>query len=94
MRVLESSYGWNPIETAPLDEDVTLEVTDNGARPTGCLIRADAPRPAGSARAREAARGHAGEMVAVRWGAIEAMAPQLLARVSSVQNCPQSPRKF
>jgi hypothetical protein len=28
MRVLENNYGWNPIETAPLDKDVTLEVTD------------------------------------------------------------------
>jgi hypothetical protein len=33
MRVLENNYGWNPIETAPLDEDVSLEVTDGqGAR--------------------------------------------------------------
>jgi hypothetical protein len=28
MRVLENNYGWNPVETAPLDKDVTLEVTD------------------------------------------------------------------
>jgi hypothetical protein len=33
MRVLESNYGWNPIETAPLDEDVTLEVTDGRGAP-------------------------------------------------------------
>jgi hypothetical protein len=33
MRVLENNYGWNPIESAPLDKDVTLEVTDGrGAR--------------------------------------------------------------
>jgi hypothetical protein len=33
MRVLENNYGWNPIETAPLDEDVSLEVADGrGAR--------------------------------------------------------------
>jgi hypothetical protein len=33
MRVLENKFGWNPIETAPLDEDFTLEVTDGrGAR--------------------------------------------------------------
>jgi hypothetical protein len=33
MRVLENNFGWNPIESAPLDEDVTLEVTDGrGAR--------------------------------------------------------------
>ena len=33
MRVLENNYGWNPVETAPSDEDVSLEVTDGvGAR--------------------------------------------------------------
>jgi hypothetical protein len=35
MRVLENSYGWNPIETAPLDKDVTLEVTDGRGAPYG-----------------------------------------------------------
>jgi hypothetical protein len=44
MRVLENNYGWNPIETAPLDEDVTLEVTDGpGARyrlPYRCRLTA------------------------------------------------------
>jgi hypothetical protein len=33
MRVLESNSGRNPIETAPLDEDVTLEVTDGRGAP-------------------------------------------------------------
>jgi hypothetical protein len=33
MRVLENNFGWNPIETAPLDEDVTLEVTDGRGGP-------------------------------------------------------------
>jgi hypothetical protein len=33
MRVLENNYGWNPIETAPLDKDVTLEVTDGRGAP-------------------------------------------------------------
>jgi hypothetical protein len=33
MRVLESSYGWNPIESAPLDVDVSLEVTDGQGSP-------------------------------------------------------------
>jgi hypothetical protein len=33
MRVLENNYGWNPIETAPLDQDVTLEVTDGQGAP-------------------------------------------------------------
>jgi hypothetical protein len=44
MRVLENNYGWNPIETAPLDEDVSLEVTDGqGARyrlPYRCRLTA------------------------------------------------------
>jgi hypothetical protein len=29
MRVLENNFGWSPIDTAPLDEDVMLEVTDD-----------------------------------------------------------------
>jgi hypothetical protein len=33
MRVLENNFGWNPIETAPLDEDVTLEVADGRGGP-------------------------------------------------------------
>jgi hypothetical protein len=44
MRVLENNFGWNPIETAPLDEDVGLEVTDGlGARyrlPYRCRLTA------------------------------------------------------
>jgi hypothetical protein len=26
-------FGWNPIETAPLDEDIVLQVTDGGRGP-------------------------------------------------------------
>jgi hypothetical protein len=33
MRVLENNYGWNPVETAPLEKDVTLEVTDGRGTP-------------------------------------------------------------
>jgi hypothetical protein len=33
MRALENNCGWNPIETAPLDKDVTLEVTDGRGAP-------------------------------------------------------------
>jgi hypothetical protein len=33
MRVLENNYGWNQIDSAPLDEDVTLEVTDGRGAP-------------------------------------------------------------
>jgi hypothetical protein len=33
MRVLENNYGWNPIGSAPLDRDVTLEVTDGRGAP-------------------------------------------------------------
>jgi hypothetical protein len=28
MRVLENNFGWSPIDTAPFDDDVLLEVTD------------------------------------------------------------------
>jgi hypothetical protein len=33
MRVLEDNYGWAPIETAPFDEDVTVQVTDGQGAP-------------------------------------------------------------
>jgi hypothetical protein len=33
MRVAQVNYGWNPIESAPLDEDVTLQVTDGRGGP-------------------------------------------------------------
>jgi hypothetical protein len=43
-RVLPNTFGWNPIETAPLDEEVSLEVTDGqGARyrlPYRCRLTA------------------------------------------------------
>jgi hypothetical protein len=33
IRVLPKTFGWNPIETAPSDEDVSLEVTDGQGAP-------------------------------------------------------------
>jgi hypothetical protein len=33
MRVLENNFGWLPIDSAPFDEDVTLEVTDGRGTP-------------------------------------------------------------
>jgi hypothetical protein len=33
MRVPRENYGWNPIESAPFDEDVTLQVTDGRGGP-------------------------------------------------------------
>jgi hypothetical protein len=33
MRVLEDNYGWNPIDSAPVDQDVTLQVTDGRGPP-------------------------------------------------------------
>jgi hypothetical protein len=33
MRVPLENYGWNPIESAPLDEDLTLQVTDGRGEP-------------------------------------------------------------
>jgi hypothetical protein len=32
--------GWNPIETAPIDEDVILEVTDRRGLPYRCSLTA------------------------------------------------------
>jgi hypothetical protein len=33
MRAAHANYGWNPIEAAPLEEDVTLRVTDGRGGP-------------------------------------------------------------
>jgi hypothetical protein len=33
MRVPQENYGWNPIESAPFDEDVTLQVIDDRGGP-------------------------------------------------------------
>jgi hypothetical protein len=33
MRVLENNFCWLPIDSAPFDEDVTLEVTDGRGAP-------------------------------------------------------------
>jgi hypothetical protein len=33
MRVPQENYGWNLIESAPFDEDVTLQVTDGRGGP-------------------------------------------------------------
>ena len=33
MRLLEDIIGWNPIDTAPLDEDVVVQVTDGRGEP-------------------------------------------------------------
>ena len=33
MRQPHINYGWNPIESAPFDEDISLEVTDGRSGP-------------------------------------------------------------
>jgi hypothetical protein len=33
MRAPQLNYGWNPIESAPLDEDIALQVTDGRGNP-------------------------------------------------------------
>jgi hypothetical protein len=33
MRPPQVNYGWNPIESAPFDEDIALEVTDGRGGP-------------------------------------------------------------
>ena len=44
MQVLDNYYGWKPIDSAPLDEDVTLLVTDGRGRsyrlPNPCRLTA------------------------------------------------------
>src|SRR3984885_13851356 len=72
MRVLPNNFGWNPIETAPLDEDVSLEVTDRQGSRYRLPYRCSSPRPAGSARAKER-RSDAGEVEAAPCRAMEAM---------------------
>ena len=41
MRVLEDNYGWGPIDGAPFDKDVTVQVTDGRGGPY-CGIRGNA----------------------------------------------------
>jgi hypothetical protein len=51
MRMFSERFGWKPIDTAPIDQDVALIVTDGG-KPYS-LNGPFKLRPAGSARARE-----------------------------------------
>jgi hypothetical protein len=44
MRVPQENDGWNPIKSAPFDEDVTLQVTDGRGGPYSSPTRADLPR--------------------------------------------------
>jgi hypothetical protein len=46
MRVFQENYGWNPIESAQFDEDVTLQVTDGrgGPVPDSVPMQADRVR--------------------------------------------------
>src|ERR1700688_969775 len=71
MRVPQENYGWNPIESAPFDEDVTLQVTDGQGGPyrlpNPCRLTASGFKQG------NAARGHAGEVETVRSGGMEAM---------------------
>jgi hypothetical protein len=47
------SYSWRPIESAPLDEDVTLQVTDGRGKPYTLRNPSRLTVAAGSVRARE-----------------------------------------
>jgi hypothetical protein len=33
MQAFRDNYGWKPIESAPFDEDVTVQVTDGRGEP-------------------------------------------------------------
>jgi hypothetical protein len=52
MRTPHINYGWNPIESAPFDEDLTLEVTEGAAGRTLFRMPAGSLQPAGRARER------------------------------------------
>jgi hypothetical protein len=63
MRPPRINYGWNPIESAPFDEDIALEVTDGRGKPY--IIQWPCRRTAtGWINAR---KGTALEVTPVRW---------------------------
>jgi hypothetical protein len=51
--VFSEKFGWQPIDTAPIDKDVMLIVTDGHGEPYAVLSRSDSPQPAGSALKKE-----------------------------------------
>jgi hypothetical protein len=58
------NYGWNPIESAPLDEDITLQVTDGRGGPY--TLRWPCRRTAGGWI--NSRKGTPLEVTPVRWG--------------------------
>jgi hypothetical protein len=81
MRVFEDRHGWQPIDSAPLDEDVSLMVTDGrGGEPYRLPVPMQAYRGRlGQFEQGIAADGHAAEMEAV---------------LCQPQDHPMTPRRF
>jgi hypothetical protein len=68
MRQPQVNYGWNPIESAPLDEDVTVQVTDGRGAPY--TLQWPCRRTANgwiNLEEGNGAGGHAGAVEAVLW---------------------------
>jgi hypothetical protein len=63
MRLPLENYSWKPIESAPLDEDFTLQVTDGHGKPY-ILVNASRGR-LGEFGQGNATDGHAGEVEAI-----------------------------
>jgi hypothetical protein len=58
-------YGWNPIESAPLDEDIALQVTDGRGAPYTLLAMSANSDWMDQLEEGNAAGGHAGEVEAI-----------------------------
>jgi hypothetical protein len=87
MRTLRVNYDWNPIETAPPDEDIALQVTDGRGE---YILQWPCRRtPIGLDQFEEgnAAGCHAGEVEAIRRSLVRSPAPW---RVRSEQRRPVS----
>jgi hypothetical protein len=77
MRQPQVNYGWNPIESAPLDEDVTVQVTDGRGAPY--TLQWPCRRTANgwiNFEEGNGAGGHAGAVEAVPWLAPFTMTPR------------------
>ena len=66
MRLPQENYGWNAIESAPFDRDVTLQVTDGRGAPYRLPYRCRLIESGWVTEQGNAACRHAGEMEAVK----------------------------
>jgi hypothetical protein len=75
------NYGWNPIESAPFDEDIALQVTDGRGAPYTLHGHVGEQRPAGSIRGRER-----------RWRSRRSGGGHTLSRRLALNDIPPIPR--